>query len=137
MLTEPLRFSTVTLLKGGALVTSTEPLRLVTETSPAMRSRVMLRLWVVRVRGPTASLVERAALLLMSICAVEAGELEVGAAGVELDGAADAFEVGVAEELAAHGEGAVEVGDGGVVTVAFDGEGAGDAVGGEGWSRCC
>ena len=121
-LTEPLRFSTVTLLSGGALVTSTEPLRLVTETSPAMRSRVMLRLCVVRVRGPTASLVERSALAADLDLAVEAGELEVGAAGVELDGAADAFEVGVAEELAAHGDGAAEVGEGGVVAVAFDGE---------------
>ena len=54
--------------------------------------------------------------------AVEAGELEVGAAGVELDGAANAFEVGVAEELAAHGERAAEIGEGGVVGVAFEGE---------------
>ncbi len=63
--------------------------------------------------------------------AVEAAELEVGAAGVEFDGAANAFKVGVAEEFAAHGEGAAEVGDGGVVTAAFDGERAGDAVGGD------
>ncbi len=54
--------------------------------------------------------------------AVETAELEVGAAGVELDGAADALEVSVAEELAADGDGAAEVGEGGVVGAAFDGE---------------
>ena len=44
--------------------------------------------------------------------AVETGELEVGAAGVELDGAADALEVSGAEELAVDGDGAAEVGRG-------------------------
>ena len=132
MLTEPLRFSTVTLPSGGALVTSTGPLRLVTETSPPMRSRVMLRLRVVRVTGPRASVAERSELLLIRDVAVEAGELEVGAAGVEFDGAADVLEVGVAEELAGHGDGTAEIGEGGVATAAFEGERAGDAVGGEG-----
>ena len=51
-LTEPLRFSMEMLPSGGALVRSTVPLRLVTETSPATRSRVMLRLRVARVSGP-------------------------------------------------------------------------------------
>ena len=63
--------------------------------------------------------------------AIETGELEVGAAGVELDGTADALEVRVAEELSAHGDGTADVGEGGVVAAAFDGDGAGDAVGGE------
>ena len=81
--TEPLRFSTVTLPRGGALVTSTEPLRLVTETSPAMRSRVMLRLRVVRVTGPTALAGGEVGVGADLDLAVEAGELEVGAAGVE------------------------------------------------------
>jgi len=62
---------------------------------------------------------------------VEASELKVGAAGVELDGAANALEVGGAEEVAAHGDGAAEVGECGVVTTALDGDWAGDAVGGD------
>ena len=62
---------------------------------------------------------------------VEAGELEVGAAGVEAEGAADVLAVGVAEEVSADGDGAGEVGEGGVVGPAFEVDLAGDGVGGE------
>ncbi len=103
-LTEPLRFSTVTLLRGGALVTSTEPLRLVTETSPATRSRVMLRLCVVRVRGPTASLVERSALVLMSIWPSRRASWKSVRLVWNLMGPRMRSKWAVAEELAAHGE---------------------------------
>ena len=64
--------------------------------------------------------------------AIEAGELEVGAAGVEFDCIADALEVGVAEELAVEVDGAVDVGEGDVAAMAGERDVAGDAVGGEG-----
>ena len=62
---------------------------------------------------------------------VEAPELEVGAAGVEFDGAAYVLEVRVSEELAADGDGAAEIRESGVVSASFDGKCAGDAVGGD------
>jgi len=48
---------------------------------------------------------------------------------LEVDGPADVLVVAIAKELAADGDGAAEIGEGGVVGVAFDGERAGDAVG--------
>ena len=120
--TEPLRFSMVTLPSGGALVTSTEPLRLVTETSPGdaiERDVAAARGERKRADGFAGGEVGVVADVDL---AVETAELDVGAAGVELDGAADVFEVGGSEELAIHGDRAAEVGEGEVVAAAFDGE---------------
>ena len=74
---------------------------MVTEMSPAMRSSVMLRLPGAEGERPDGFAGGEVSIVADVDLAVEAAELEVGAAGVELDGAADAFEVRIAEEVAA------------------------------------
>ena len=64
--------------------------------------------------------------------AVEPGELEVGAAGMEVDGSCYVLEMRIAIEVAGQGHCAGDVGESKVVGVSFEGDGTGDLVGGEG-----
>ena len=103
-----------------------------------MRSRLMLRLWVVRVRGPTASIggeVGAGADLGFAVESAEAGS-RCGWCGSVM-GPRICSKWVSPKNSPSHGDGAVEVGEGEVVGVAFDGDVAGDAVGGEGRSRRC
>ena len=96
---EPLRSSSVMVPRVGAAVRSIRSILLVTAMSPARRSRLTLRL----LRGQhhrAQHLVGGDARSADLGLAVQADELQVGAAGVEADGAVDVLQVRGAEELA-------------------------------------
>src|SRR5208283_5022242 len=64
--------------------------------------------------------------------AVETAELEVGAAGMEVDGSLDVLQVGGSEELAGDGDGAGNLGECDIRRVAFNRDARSHAVRGDG-----
>ena len=107
------------------------PVRLVTAISPARRSRLTLRLLVFSTTGPSTWSAEMPSALSLSL-AVQPRELQIRAAGMEMDDAVDVLQMRRAEELAVHGHRSGDVGQRYILRMALNSDAAVHAVRGDG-----